>query len=376
MPPNTSDGPLNTLEQIRDLLAQVLGRQHGEGDSGKSGEEPESQPRKKREPTEAEKLNEQKDRAKGVFDAGVGVLGSIGGAPGQIAAALRQADQVAKSILEFGQALGTWWNPEKKKKSSSPENPTVPTTPQPMKPAPVPAAPEPEKKSGGDAPPVQPAPTLTPPPTVASPVPPAPTLAPPTVPTLLPQQPATLATPTVPAIPTPATPPRQDVPTFTPPPIPALPTKVEPAPVAPVPLPGLATDADAQIPRAEREIQAPVGQTAPVLIPGAPGGESGAAPSNDSARLAAAIEKLVVALDKMDKKDGDTAGKDGDETEQGENFQPRNIWTHADQATPAERANLPVPPHVSQQQESGNDPLKRKGGAMEGMILQMLMRGS
>lgn len=344
MPPSTSDGPLNTLEQIRDLLAEVLQERATDKGEGKKGggdgkgdkDADDDKPRKPRKPD--------------AFDHTVGLLGSLGGAPAELAALLKRMQDVGEQAMNLGAAAKKWYD-----------------GPEPAKPdwlAPLPPRAEPvtppvipdgelklEPPDTPTIPPPQPAPVtqLTP---QSAPVTP-----------LLPPEP--IEPPDTPTLPDWGEPPETPLP-------PVLPTQLELAPLQPMPLPGLATDADTVLPPGEDDRLGPVSQTAPVLVPNAPGGASGSATAQDSARLAAVLERLVVLLDKMGAGSQDEGrGGDGDETEQGENWQRKSMWTAAGESSGGEKESaggeIPAPKVPPDKKEEGKDPLTPGGGALGGI---------
>lgn len=370
MPPSTSDGPLDTLEQIRDLLSEMLSEHRGgtgKGDGSGAGANtnattPGGQPKPKGD----DKDDEKKPRKPDSFDSSVGLLGSLGGAPAELAALLKRMQSIGERTVELAQSAKNWWDGPEKKEDKPQPTPAVPipvAAPapiipdgelklQPPEPAPwAPLPPLPSPLVAGTPLAQQPVPTPAteslqplPSPLVASNTPPTPEPPEPISPLRIePPEPLPPPEPVRIEPPEPLPPPEPllraepirppDVPVLPPerlqpPTPPLLPERLELAPaVQAAPLPGLATDPDANLPGRSGDRDGPVSQTAPVLVPGAPGGASGSATPQDSARLAAALERLVVILDKLGSgRDSDEQGN-RDETEKGENWQPKSMWT-------------------------------------------------
>lgn len=347
MPPSTSDGPLNTLEQIRDLLAEVLqeratdkGEGKKDGGDGKGDKDADDdKPRKPRKPD--------------VFDHTVGLLGSLGGAPAELAALLKRMQDVGEKAMDLGSAAKKWWDgPDPRTQRTREGLGQAPQIPEPVTPPIIP---------GGEL-------KLEPPDTPTIPPPqPAPVtqLAPQSAPMTQVMPPEPIEPPEMPTLPDWGEPPETQL-------APVLPTQMDLAPLQPIPLPGLATDADTVLPPGEDDRLGPVSQSAPVLVPNAPGGSSGSATAQDSARLAAVLERLVVLLDKMGAGGQDEGrGGDGDETEQGENWQRKSMWSAAGESSGGEKESagesLPAPKVPPDKKEEGKDPLTPGGGALGGI---------
>lgn len=147
----------------------------------------------------------------------------------------------------------------------------------------------------------------------------------------------------------------------------------------PTPMPGQPVDPDTQLPGNQR--RDPLGQTAPALLPAAPGGVSSPGGGMDAGRLAAVLEKLVTVLEKQSHETGDAQeGDNADETEQGENLPRKNMWVPSEPAGPgkAEDAVEPRMPPQGGREEGGGRDLEPRGGGINlqnaGAVLTVLMR--
>lgn len=378
MPPSTSDGPLNTLEQIRDLLQQMLSHQV---DASTQSDQQDTEEKQQEQSSEAESVSppgssgegktdgdgdgkkKRKGREADLFDHSVGLLGSIGGAPGQIGALLGQLSNIADQSQKVFADVSKYMPDVPQVDDLRPlypdrvQPPPLPDMTGPVQPPPLPGVQSstPTVLAPGET-------SAVPPPlpgssAISALVDPAPMPVP---------QPNTPAAPTLDAS---ATAFRVE-----PPDLPSLVGATLPAPATPVPLAGQETDVDTRLPPREEGMNDALSQTAPVLIPGAPGGTSGSASPQDSARLAAAIERLIALLDKKGSNESGGEKGDGDETEQGENWQQKNIWTPASEASPADRESLPVPPAGKPEGGSKDDPLEPGKGVVGSLLNMAMMR--